>query len=79
MQEHRDGTFLVEVLAFGEIERIDAAQAMIRRVAHQTLKGRDRVAIGGLTQDREQGVRVAHAEDLCPNRRPASAVPDQMI
>jgi hypothetical protein len=79
VQEHGDGAFLVELLAFGEIERVDAGQAMVRRVAHQTLEGRHGVGVGGLAQDREQGVGVAHGGELCPNQRPARAAPDQMI
>ena len=71
--------FLIEMLALGEVEGIDAGQAMIRRVAYQALEGRRRVGIGRLAQDREQGVRFAHAEELCPNQRPARAAPDQMI
>jgi len=60
MQKSCYDVFLVETRLGRKIDRIDAAQSMIRGIPHQLLDRRHGAWIGRLPQDREQIACFAH-------------------
>ena len=60
MQKGADDPLLIEAMAAGEGQDVDAAKIAVRGVAHQALDGGDRVGVGRLPQGCEQGIGFAH-------------------
>ena len=59
MQKGADYPLLVEVMLRGESDRVYAAQRAIRRLGDKVFDGGDGLAIGGLSQHREQRLGFA--------------------
>jgi hypothetical protein len=66
MQEGSDRLLFVEPMAAREIQNVDAAELVIRRVGDQSFDGGDAVRVRRLAQNCEQCQRFANEPRLRP-------------
>src|SRR5215208_3653438 len=64
MQEGRDDLFLVEPVSRGKIQEVDPVEVAILALCDQLRNGLDHRRIGGLPQNRELGLGIAHGDNL---------------
>src|SRR5579862_709272 len=72
MEKSANHTLLVEVAACREIQDIDAAKIAVRCLLYVLVDGSRNRGVGGLPQDREQGLCFAHGRRLRANSKVGS-------
>ena len=60
MQQAGDDALFVELCMAGQIERVDTAERVIRRVQDQLLERFHHIRVSGLSQRRKESFRLAH-------------------
>lgn len=68
MQKGGDGALLVDTMARGEVQDVDAAQLAVGRLRYVPLDGGRRGGVGRLSQDREQCPCFTHPKSLSQTR-----------
>ena len=63
LQQACDDAFFVKLRMAGEIDRVDAAERLIRRVRDQLVDRIDHIRVGDLSQRREESLGLAHMRE----------------
>ena len=75
MQQACNNALFVELCSAGEIERVDTAERVIRRVPDQLLDRIHHIRVGDLSQRREERFGLAHTLEVGCEKAPEKGGP----